>query len=99
MGSSGCTLLSNAFVEIRDARCREAFRHRTFLLSLIVALAAVLAVQCMYISSGVVDAVCLAGMGLCSASCLVMMKEDAGLSNVCLAVTAFGALLTVLPFM
>lgn len=97
MGSSGCTLLSNAFVEIRDARTREVSRHRTFLLSLIVALAAVLAVQCMYISSGAVDAVCLAGMGLCSASCLVMMKDDAGLSNVCLVITVFGALLTVLP--
>ena len=98
MGSSGCTLLSNAFVEIRDARSREVYRHRTFLLSLIVALAAVLAVQCVYISSGAVDAVCLAGMELCAASCLVMMKEDAGLSNVCLLITAVGALLTALPF-
>lgn len=97
MGSSGCTLLSNAYVTIRDERYREMVRQRFFILSFCAALMSVILVQMLNMITGQVHLSCLTGMLVCSASCIMMMFENGMLTNVCKTMTVLGTVMVLFP--
>ena len=76
MGTSTYSLTSNAFIEMRDLRCRREMRNRLIVFMGLVALVSVAVTQMSYIVTGSVSVPALFGMGFSTLSCFMSILPD-----------------------